>query len=76
MISQEVDVAAGDFNGTSWRCRNRDNLSTVDEAFMDSILPTPPGLTPLWGPGSIPDNWADRLRISQTTWLSTFLESA
>ena len=33
--------------------------STIDEAFMDSILPTPPGSTPLWGPGSIPDNWAD-----------------
>ena len=22
-------------------------------------LPTPPGLTPLWGPGSIPNNWTD-----------------
>ena len=48
MISQEVDLVAGDFNGTAWRCRSRDNLSTIDEALMDSILPTPPGPTPLW----------------------------
>ena len=59
MISQEVDLVAGDFNGTAWRYRGKDNLSTIDEAFLDSILPTPPGPTPLWGPGSIPDNWAD-----------------
>ena len=54
MISQEVDLVAGDFNVTTWR-----NLGTVDEAFTDCALPTPPGPTPLWGPGSIPDNWAD-----------------
>ena len=60
MISQEVDLVAGDFNGTAWRCRSRDNhLSTVDDAFSDCALPTPPGPTPLWGPGSIPNNWAD-----------------
>ena len=41
------------------RCSNRDNISTVDEAFTDCALPTPPGPTPLWGPGSIPNNWAD-----------------
>ena len=59
MISQEVDLVAGDFNGTAWRCRSRDNLSADDEAFMDSILPAPPDPTPLWRPGSISDNWAD-----------------
>ena len=59
MISQEVDLVAGDFNGTAWRCRSKDNLGTIDEAFTDRVLPTPPGPTPLWGPGSIPDNWAD-----------------
>ena len=59
MLSQEVDLVAGDFNGTAWRHRGKDNLSTIDEAFMDSILPTPPGPTLLWGPGSIPDIWAD-----------------
>ena len=55
MISQDVDLVAGDFNGTAWRCRSRDNLSTIDEAFADCALPTPPGPTPLWGPGSIPN---------------------
>ena len=59
MISQEVDLVAGDFNGTAWRCRSRDNLSTFDEACSDCALLTPPGPTPLWGPGSILDNWAD-----------------
>ena len=59
MISQEVDLVAGDFNGTAWRYRSKDNLSTIDEAFTDSTLPTPPGRTPLRGPGSIPDMWAD-----------------
>ena len=59
MISQNIDLVAGDFNGTSWRCRSRDNISTIDEVFSDCALPTPPGTTPLWGPGSIPNNWAD-----------------
>ena len=59
MISQEVDLVAGDFNGTAWRYRSKDNLSTLDEAFTDCTFPTPPGRTPLWGPGSIPDMWAD-----------------
>ena len=27
--------------------------------FSDCALPTPPAPPPLWGPGSIPDNWAD-----------------
>ena len=57
MNSQEVELVAGDFNGTAWRYRS--NLSTIDEACTDSTLPTPPGRTPLWGPGSIPDMWAD-----------------
>ena len=48
MISQEVDLVAGDFNGTAWRCRSRDNFITIDEAFLDSILPAPPVSTPLW----------------------------
>ena len=59
MISQEVDSVAGDFDGTAWRCRSRNNLSTIDEAFTDSALPTPLGPTLLWGPGSIWVNWAD-----------------
>ena len=59
MISQHVDLVAGDFNGTAWRCPSRNNISTIDEAFVDCALPTPPGPTPLWRPGSIADNWAD-----------------
>ena len=59
MSGHQIDVVAGDFSGTAWRCSNRDNTSTIDEAFADCALPTPPGPTPLWGPGSMPNNWAD-----------------
>ena len=48
MIGQHIDLVAGDFNGTAWRCSNRNNISTIDEAFADCALPTPPGPTPLW----------------------------
>ena len=37
MIGHEIDVVAGDFNGTAGRCSNRDNISTIDEAFADCI---------------------------------------
>ena len=50
MISQDIDLVAGDFNGTAWRCRSRDNISTIDEVFSDCALPTPLGPTPLWRP--------------------------
>ena len=75
MISQEVDLVPGDFNGTAWRCRSRDNLSTIDEAFSDCALPTPSGPTPLWGPWIHSEQLGRRLWISQTTRFSTLLES-
>ena len=59
MVSQDIDLVAGDFHGTAWRSRSRDNISTIDEVFSDCALPTPPFPTPLWGPGSITNNWAD-----------------
>ena len=34
MISQDIGLVAGDFNGTAWRCRSRDNISTIDEVFF------------------------------------------
>ena len=74
MISQDIDLLAGDFNGTAWRCRSRDNVSTIDEAFADCALPTPPGPAPLWGPGSIPDNWADVCGFLNPSRLSAFLK--
>ena len=48
MISQNIDFLAGDFNGAAWRCRSRDNISTIDEVFSDCALPKPPVPTPLW----------------------------
>ena len=40
-------------------CSNRHNVSTIEEAFADCALPTLPGPTPLWEPGSDPGCWAD-----------------
>ena len=59
MISQNIDLIAGDFNGAAWRCRSRDNFRSIDEVFSDYALQTPPGPPPLRRPGSIPDNWTD-----------------
>ena len=44
MIGQHIDLVAGDFNGTAWRCSNRNNISTIEEAVADCALPAPPGL--------------------------------
>ena len=43
MISQDINLVAGDFSGGAWRCRSRDNLSSIDEGFADCALPTPLG---------------------------------
>ena len=59
LISQDIESVAGDFNETAWRCRNSDNISTIDEVFSDCALRTPPGPTALWGPGFTPNNWVD-----------------
>ena len=37
MTGQQIDVVAGDFNGTAWRCSNRDNISTIDEVFLQTV---------------------------------------
>ena len=61
MISPDVHLVAGDFNGTAWRYRSRGN---IDETLTDSTLPMPPGPPPLWRPGSIQGNLGRRLWIS------------
>ena len=53
MIGHHTDLVAGGFNGTAWRCSNRNDISAIDEAFADCALPTPLGPTPMWS-GSIP----------------------
>ena len=41
--SSSLQSEPGDFNGAAWCCSNRNNISTIDEAFADCTLPTPPG---------------------------------
>ena len=59
MLDEKVGLVAGDFNGAAWRCDNRNNIRTIEEAFADCALPMPSGPTPSWGPGSIPGKWAN-----------------
>ena len=56
MVEEAVDFVGGDFTGTSWR-RKRDSI--VEQALSDAMLPLPPGSTPLWGPGRIPNERTD-----------------
>ena len=59
MLGEHVDLVAGDFDGTAWRCSNRNNISTMEEALWTALCQRRRAPTPLWGPGSIPNNWAD-----------------
>ena len=52
VISQEVDLVAGVFNGTAWR----HVLLTKHFWTVSCLRHRAP---PLWRPGSIPDIWAD-----------------
>ena len=49
MISQDIDLVAGDFNGAARRCRSRDNPSYVDDGLLLIVLSRRRAL-PLWGP--------------------------
>ena len=75
MISQDIDLVAGDFNGAAWRCRSRDILSSIDEAFADCALPTPPGPNPFVGSWIHSEQLGGRLWFSQASRFSGILES-
>ena len=71
MVSQEVDLVAGDLMVPHGGTAGKDNLSTSDEAFMDSILPSPPGpslhcgdLGPFWTNGRKSVDFSHRLAPS------------
>ena len=55
---KQVDLVAGDVTGTVWRCSSTGYLSSIDDASVDCALPAPPGPTPWWRAGSIPNLWA------------------
>ena len=75
MIFQNIDLVAGNFNGTAWRCRSRDNISTIEEVCSDCALPTPPGSHTFVGTRIHPEQLGGFLRFSQAPRLSMFLES-
>ena len=74
MISQNIDLLVGDFNGTGWRCRSRDNISTIDEVFSDCALPTA-GPHIIVGTPIHTEQLGGRLWVFSSPWLSTILES-
>ena len=75
MISQNIDLVAGDFNGTAWRCRSRDNIRAIDEVFSDCALPTPGGPHTIVLTRIHTEQLDGRLWFFQAHQLSTILES-
>ena len=62
MHQRQVDLVAGDFHGAAWRLQSGSDsrfISSVEETFVNTNLPLPPGSTPLWEPGGIPGEWSD-----------------
>ena len=37
MLGEHVDLVAGDFDGTAWRCSSRNNISTMEEALRTAL---------------------------------------
>ena len=62
MDQQQVDLVAGDFDGSAWRRQSGSDsriISSIEETFVNTNLPLPPGPTPLWGAGGGPGEWSD-----------------
>ena len=62
MHQEQVDMVAGDFNGAAWRRRSGSDprpISMIEETFVNTSLPVPPGPTPLRKPGGVPGTWSD-----------------
>ena len=62
MYQQQVDLVAGDLNGAAWRrqsCSDSRFTSSIEESFVNTKLPLPPGSTTLWEPGGVPGEWSD-----------------
>ena len=79
MVQEYVDIVAGHFNGASWRRKRGPDPrfdSTLEEAFEIARLLVPPGPSPLWCSGGIPDGWTDVCAFvkppkSQLEWLNS-----
>ena len=63
MLGEQVDLVAGDFNGAAWRCDNRNNISTIEEAFADCSLPMPPG------PHTVVVTWRNSIEVGGRLWI-------
>ena len=62
MDQQQVDLVAGDFDGSAWRRQSGSDsriISSIEETFVNTNLPLPPGPTPLWRAGGVPGEWSD-----------------
>ena len=56
-----------DLHGAASRAANPDFISSIEDAFVNTNLPLPPGPSPLWGPGGVPGEWSDVCGFSKAT---------
>ena len=70
MIGQHIDLVAGHFYGTAWRCRSRDKLSTIDQSIwtVSCLRPQAPhhcgDLDPFWTIGQTSADFSNHLALN------------
>ena len=50
LLCEHVDLVAGHFDGTAWRCSNRNNISTMEEALRTALCQRRRALHPCGDP--------------------------
>ena len=50
MLGENVDLVAGDFDGTAWRCSNRNDINTMEEALLTALCQRRQALHPCGDP--------------------------
>ena len=70
ILQEHVEMVAADVNGAAWRHQYGNDPrppSIIEETFVNTSLPVPPGPTRVWGPGGVPGEWSDVCGFLNTT---------
>ena len=59
MIGQQIDLVASDFNGTAWRCRNKDHIKYYRRSLCRLHCQRRRALHHCGDPVQFPNKWAD-----------------